>query len=134
MATPGGLTPKQEKFVNVYIETSNASEAYRQAYDVREGTKPESIWQAASRVLSDVKVSARVVELQDVARSKSLVTVQSITDELNENRMAAAELDQPAAMNAATLGKAKLHGLLVDKQEQAVTINAVKLGSDVDGV
>ncbi|EPZ98572.1 terminase small subunit, partial [Glaesserella parasuis] len=28
-----GLTPKQEKFCQLYIELGNASEAYRQAYD-----------------------------------------------------------------------------------------------------
>ena len=28
------LTPKQEKFCQVFIETGNASEAYRQAYAV----------------------------------------------------------------------------------------------------
>ena len=27
-----GLTPKQEKFAQVYVETGNASEAYRAAY------------------------------------------------------------------------------------------------------
>ena len=29
-----GLTVKQESFVQVYIESGSASEAYRQAYDV----------------------------------------------------------------------------------------------------
>lgn len=28
-----GLTPKQEKFCQLYIELGNASEAYRQSYD-----------------------------------------------------------------------------------------------------
>ena len=36
------LTPKQEKFAQVYVETSNASEAYRQAYDALK-MKPETI-------------------------------------------------------------------------------------------
>jgi phage terminase small subunit len=29
------LTPKQERFVQAYIETGNATEAYRQAYDAK---------------------------------------------------------------------------------------------------
>ena len=36
------LTPKQENFCLAYLETSNASEAYRRAYD-SENMKPESI-------------------------------------------------------------------------------------------
>ncbi|MFC2352929.1 terminase small subunit [Eikenella halliae] len=27
------MTPKQERFVGLYVETGNASEAYRQAYN-----------------------------------------------------------------------------------------------------
>ena len=37
------LTPKQESFCLAYIETGNASEAYRQAYDVGPKTKPETV-------------------------------------------------------------------------------------------
>ena len=36
------LTPKQERFCQVYIETGNASEAYRAAYNA-EKMKPESV-------------------------------------------------------------------------------------------
>jgi len=111
------LTPKQEAFVREYLETSNASEAYRRAYDVGEDTKPETIWRKAIEVLQNGKVAARIVEIQDQARERLLVTLESITAELDENRSIAAQLDQPAAMNAATLGKAKLHGLMVEKTD-----------------
>lgn len=58
------LTVKQEKFSNLYVELGNASEAYRQAYDVKEGTTTESIHTLASRVLTHVEVRLRVVELK----------------------------------------------------------------------
>lgn len=57
------LTPKQEKFANLYVELGNASEAYRQSHDTEE-VKKESVWVLASRLLSDVNVRLRVVELQ----------------------------------------------------------------------
>lgn len=38
----GQLTPKQETFCLAYIETGNASEAYRQAYDA-ENMKPDTV-------------------------------------------------------------------------------------------
>ena len=55
----------------------------------------------------------------------------SLTTELDEARKVAKETLNPAAMTGATMGKAKLHGLLVDKQEVrsfTVTIS----GNDAD--
>ena len=36
------LTPKQEAFACAYVETGNASEAYRRAYDVAPDCKPNT--------------------------------------------------------------------------------------------
>ena len=58
------LTPKQEKFCNLYIELGNASEAYRQSYDVKDGTTSESVNVSASTLLSDPKITLRVAELK----------------------------------------------------------------------
>ena len=110
------ITPKQEAFARSYVETSNASESYRRAYDA-ENMKPEVIWKEASILLADRKVSVRVMELQEVARDLHEVTLESIALELDENRKSAKEWMQGAAMNGATLGKAKLYGLVVEKQE-----------------
>jgi len=117
------LTPKQEAFAAAFIETSNASEAYRTAYDVGEDTKPESIWVNASKLLSDAKVAQRVAELQQEHRERHAVTVDKLTDELEEARTVAKAEGQGAAMTSATMGKAKLHGLLVDKNEIKADLN-----------
>ena len=117
------LTPKQEAFAAAFIETSNASEAYRTAYDVREDTKPESIWVNASKLLSDAKVAQRVAELQQEHRERHAVTVDSLTLELEEARIVATSEKQGAAMTSATMGKAKLHGLLVEKNEIKADLN-----------
>lgn len=117
------LTPKQEAFAAAFIETSNASEAYRTAYDVGEDTKPESIWVNASKLLSDAKVAQRVAELQQEHRERHSVTVDSLTQELEEARLVATAEGQGAAMTSATMGKAKLHGLLVDKNEIKADLN-----------
>lgn len=58
------LTPKQEKFANLYVELGNASEAYRLAYEVGEDTTDSSVWVLASRELSKVKVRLRVNEIK----------------------------------------------------------------------
>lgn len=134
MASPSELTPKEEDFARVYVETSNASEAYRQVYNVRETTKPESVWQCASRILAKSKVAARVMELQDEARERLMVTMDSLTLELEEARTEGKKNGQAAAMVSATLGKAKLHGHLVDKvqQDQSITVNVVDQFADND--
>jgi len=45
------------------------------------------------------------------------VTEESLLDELEEARISAAENKQSGAMVAATMGKAKLTGLVVDRKE-----------------
>ena len=109
------LTAKQEAFCLAYIETNNASEAYRRAYDSSK-MKPESVNESASRLLADVKITARVAELREPIMQRHNVTVDSLVVELEEARQAAlsAETPQSSAAVAATMGKAKLCGL--DKQ------------------
>jgi phage terminase small subunit len=58
------LTIKQERFANLYVELGNASEAYKEAYDVGENTTKESIRQLAHRELSKVHLRLRVAELK----------------------------------------------------------------------
>lgn len=125
------LTPKQDKFARVYVETGNASEAYRQAYDVGENTKQEVIWVKACETLKKGNVVVRVAELQMKAQERTLVTVESLTKEMEENREKARQLDQSATMQAATMGKAKLHGLLVDKVQGDVSITIGKDDADL---
>lgn len=110
-----GLTQKQEKFCQAYIETGNASEAYRTAY-AADKMKPEAIHVKASELLSNGKVTVRVAELKAEVRARHDVTVDSLIRELEEARQAAlaAETPQSSAAVAATMGKAKLTGL--DKQ------------------
>ncbi|RWO50452.1 MAG: terminase [Mesorhizobium sp.] len=112
------ITQKQEAFAVAFIETGNASEAYRRTHDVGADTKPESIWSAASRCLGDVKVQSRVKELQTLARDMAMVSVGSLTEELELARVHAMKDEKGAsAAVSATMGKAKLHGLLVEKAE-----------------
>ena len=112
-----GLTDKQEAACQAYIECGgNQSEAYRMAYDA-ENMKPETVWTEACLLFGDPNVSRRVLELQASHAERHNVTVDTITAELDENRELAIEEKQPAAATAATMGKAKIHGLVTDKKE-----------------
>ena len=58
-----GLTLKQEKFINRYLECGNASEAYRYAYDCQK-MRDSVVWSKASQLLSNGKVRERVEYLK----------------------------------------------------------------------
>lgn len=117
------LTPKQEKFCQKYVELGNASEAYRQSYDA-EKMKPESINRKAKELMDNVKIRARVKELQNRLVKKHEVTVDTLLGELEEARVSAltATTPQSGAAVSATMGKAKLTGLIIDKAEIKQTV------------
>jgi phage terminase small subunit len=104
------LTIKQEAFAQKYVETGNASEAYRQAYDAG-GMKPATINVKACELLANGKVAARVAELRGKVETVHGVTVASLIAELEEARQVAKVREQGAAKVQATMGKAKLAGL-----------------------
>lgn len=121
--SPEKLSQEQEELVQAYILChGNQSEAYRKTRDTSSMTI-KSVWEGASKAFRPAKVRARIQELQDLATERHLVTVASITEELDENRAISKEEGQGAAMTASTVAKAKLHGLMIDKKE--VKIDAV---------
>lgn len=111
------LTPKQAAFALKYVECGNASEAYRHAYDVSETCKPETVWVEAHKVLANPNVAQRVIQLQEAHAKRHAVTVDSLTEELNKAQEIATQEGQAAAHVSATMGKAKLHGLAIDRSK-----------------
>lgn len=111
MSTDLKLTPKQERFAQVYVETGNASEAYRQAYNVREGTKESTINRKAKECYDNGKISARIEQLQSKHAKRHNITLDSLLADLEEDRQLARSLSQTSAAVTATMGKAKLLGL-----------------------
>lgn len=67
------LTEKQERFCQCYLDTDgNASEAYRMAYDAS-NMQPNSIWNAASLLLDNPKVSQRIDEIRAERAAETVV-------------------------------------------------------------
>jgi phage terminase small subunit len=116
------LTQKQEAFALAYVEIGNASEAYRRAY-YAENMQPQTVWVKASELLSNGNVAVRVMELQEAARERTLVTVESLCRELDADRELARDEKQASAAISAVMGKAKLHGLLIDKVQGKLAIS-----------
>lgn len=110
----------------VYIETGNASEAYRQSYNCSK-TKPESINRLAFDLLQNIKITSRIDELRAKHAERHNITVNDLIKELEEARKAAlsAMVVQSSASVAATMSKAKLLGFL-DKKEEDKSIDLVE--------
>lgn len=116
------LTIKQEKFCMVYVETGNASEAYRQAYNA-ENMKEASINVNASKLLTDAKIALRIKELKSGHTKRHELTIDDLVKQLEEARQVALALENPqcSAAISATMGTAKLLGLVVDKTDIKLT-------------
>ncbi|UPT53108.1 terminase small subunit [Synechococcus phage Yong-M3-232] len=110
------MTPKQEKFCQLYIELGNASEAYRQAYDAVR-MSAASVNRKAKELLDNGKITARLRELGQAHLEAHGETVESIAKMLKEDRAFAIECGKPSAAVSASMGLAKLYGLLTDKTE-----------------
>ena len=74
------LTPKQDAFCQRYIETGNASEAYRLSYDT-EKMKPATINRAAFELLENPKIAARIAVLKERQLKRHDVTVDRVLAE-----------------------------------------------------
>lgn len=123
------LTPKQDKFCLAYIETGNASEAYRQAYEAEE-MKAETINRKAKELLDNGKITARIEELKAEHAERHKLTVDDLLRELEEARKLAKTKENPNAMTQATMGKAKILGL--DKQIHETKAELLELPSEIN--
>ena len=74
------LTPKQRKFAEEYVNTGNASEAYRRAYDVSKTTSNDVIKVKASELLKNGNVSVTVKELQIQQANKYEITRKEVAE------------------------------------------------------
>ena len=76
------LTIKQENFCNYYVESGNASDAYRRAYSC-DKMKDEAVVVEASKLKDSPNVALRIDELKAKLQSKSDITKERILKELS---------------------------------------------------
>lgn len=105
---------KHERFAQEIAKGKSASESYVLAgYKAHDGN--------ASTLRGNQKVEGRVAELLERAAIKVELTVADIVEELEQARKIAlsAATPQSGAAVAASMGKAKVLGLITDKSEVA---------------
>lgn len=106
---------KHEKFAQALAKGASQATAYVDA-----GYAPSD--PHAARLARNGKVEARVLELQSRAAAKVEFTIADMAKQLDEDREFARKCETPAAAVSASMGKAKLLGMLTDKIEQKVSV------------
>lgn len=126
---PALKNPRHEIFAQALAKGRSVTEAYALAgYQVNSKTAAE----AGSRLSRTVKVAARLSELQERTAKHIAVTVESLSAELDEARKKALESGQISAAVSATMGKAKLHGKLIERKHHTGTIGTYDLSKVTD--
>lgn len=111
------LTPQREKFAQAVASGMNQSDAYRKAFKVRAGTKPNSINVAASQLMANHNVAIRVAELRAPAAKKATITLESHLADLQRLRNMAVKEKQFSAAITAEVARGKAAGVHIERAD-----------------
>ncbi|OHT44435.1 terminase small subunit [Flavobacterium tructae] len=122
------LTILQEAIAQAYVRTGVGSEAYKEAGYSYTNKSDKSIHECASRVLNNVKVAARVKELQSevaaIAKEKFQITSEEMLRQLDLFRKARideyveyCEFEYPVTTTTGT-GKSKITTTTIEKRTE----------------
>lgn len=115
------LTVKQEAFVRAYLESGNASQAYRAAYDAG-NMKDSAIRANACKLLKHTDIALTIERARKSAQQSTNITIERLTRLLQAVYCKAmAEPKGASAAASAVMGIAKLHGLIVDRSRNEHT-------------
>jgi hypothetical protein len=132
-----GLTVFQENYCVAFIDINNATAAYRNVYDCSNSLE-STVNENASRLHSNPKVIARIDALRAPVIAKVLAkyefTLDGLLVALSETRGVAlgAETPQSSAAVAATMGMAKLLGLVSDRVAVDATMSLGSLIREIE--
>jgi phage terminase small subunit len=117
MRAQQALTPKQEAFCLSYLETGNASEAYRRAYEARRMAQA-TISRNAKALLDNNKIAARLEVLRRPAVEKAKLTLEGHLQDLARLRDLAEASQKYAAAVQAEVARGRAAGLYGDRGER----------------
>ena len=106
------MNSKQERFAQEYMIDMNATQSA-----IRAGYSEHTAYSQGQRLLKHAEVAATIQAGQAEFRERMEVSRESVTEQLDTAYEQAKDNGQPAAMVQASMGIAKVHGLLVDKTE-----------------
>ena len=121
------LTSNQEEFVKRVAEGMSYADAYRSAYP-KQKMSDKTIWEAASRLMKNDKVVARLKELRDISAKDTIMSAQKRLEWLTE-----AIADKDVAINDKLKAidiMNKMQGEYTQKVQAEVT-NAVNINIEL---
>ena len=116
----GSLTIKQENFCLAYLETGNASEAYRQSYDTSKMNEA-SVNRKAKDMIDNGKITARLEQLRKPVIEAAQITLASHLSALERLRDKAEEEGKYSAAVTAEMARGKASGLYTEKIDHTST-------------
>ena len=124
------LTDKQSKFIKEYAVDLNATQAA-----IRAGYSEDTAQQMGSENLSKPVIADAIAKQQAKHAERCDVTIDSLTDELNEAIAMSRSQEDPNALRAAVMSKAKIHGLDINKFDGTVKgeVTLIGLMAEIDG-
>lgn len=121
------LTENQEQFVRNIIEGMNQADAYRSAYP-KQKMSDKTIWEAASRLMKNDKVVARLSELRNELAKPSIMSAQERLEWLTELIKSEGESTSDKLRAADIMNK--MQGEYVQKVETEIK-NAVNISIEL---
>ena len=104
--------PKHELFAQSLATGKTQEQSY-----IAAGYSAKTARQGSTNLFTNPNISKRVQELQGHAAIKAEIEIEDILLELEHARLLAKDRQNPSAMISATMGKAKLLGLITDKSK-----------------
>jgi hypothetical protein len=116
------IAPKRARFVAEYLIDRNATQAA-----IRAGYSAKTATMQGSRLLRYDNVQAAVERGEAEIAASLAITVEGVAAQLDEDRALALANNQAGAAVSASMGKAKLAGLLVDRQDVTGTVSVERI-------
>lgn len=123
------LTAKQEMFCINYIETGNASEAYRRSYDAG-GMNENSINRKAKELMDNVKITARLSEIRKPVIEKAQLTLEEHLSDLKRLRDLAEREGKYGPAVTAEMARGKASGFYIDRVEKGGVGDFERMSND----
>ena len=116
------MTPKRETFCWHVAAGLCPTEEYRKSAFASDNMKDATIHNSAYKLMQIDEVRARIAEIRREIQAESGITTKTVTDMLLSDRQTAHESKQAGAAVSATMGIAKVNGLL-DRAEASTAVS-----------
>lgn len=124
------LTPKEDKFAREYVKCSNATQAYRKAYNTK--TKSDTVRITACKLLKKPNIALTIENIRKAAQKRCEVSVAIQTEKLQTFIDMAVDDREISAGITGVMSQAKLHGLLVDPGIPPAVVNNTQINISAD--